>query len=68
MNCPPTDWQIDARDTDGLPVLLRHRVGDGTVGTVLPNVDETIAQLAANRPARDRWLAYYRGLLELAGH
>ena len=57
---------VMARDTDGVPVLLRRRVGPGTVITVLPDVDENIARLSADRAARDRWLACYRGSLELA--
>jgi hypothetical protein len=66
VEAEPTTATVIARDTDGLPVLLRRRVGAGTVVTVLPHVDETIAQLAADRPARDRWLAWYRDTLELA--
>jgi hypothetical protein len=62
----PTTATVIARDTDGLPVLLRQRLGTGTVVTALPNVSETIAQLAADCRARDRWLAWYRGTLELA--
>lgn len=56
---------VMARDNDGLPVLLRRRVGAGTVVTVLPDMDENIARVAADRVARDRWLACYRGSLEL---
>jgi len=62
----PDTATVLARATDGLPVLIQRRIGAGTVITVLPQVDETIADLAGDRPARDRWLAYYRGLLDLA--
>lgn len=49
-----------ARDDDGLPVVLRHQVGAGSVLTVIPQVEETIADVSANRAERDRWLPWYR--------
>jgi hypothetical protein len=66
LEVEPDTATVMARDTDGLPVLLRRRLGPGTVITGLPMVDETIASVATDRAARDRWLACYRGMLELA--
>jgi hypothetical protein len=59
----PVTAQVLARDAQGFPVLLANRVGKGQVIYALLAVDETIARAAEDRPARDRWLAWYQGML-----
>ncbi len=54
-----------ATGDDGTPVVLVNRLGAGRVVWVAPIPEETVATQAADRPARDRWQAWYNGLLAL---
>jgi hypothetical protein len=59
----PCGASVLAQDQQGLPVLLENRVGRGRVRYVLPIVEEAIVPVAAHPTARDRWAAWYRGML-----
>jgi hypothetical protein len=59
----PCGATVLATDQQGLPVLLENRVGRGRVRYVLPLVEEAIVPVAAHPTARDRWAAWYRGML-----
>lgn len=60
----PDGAAVLASDEDGLPVALVNRVGSGMVKYALPIVEESIAALAADRLARDRWIKWYEGMLQ----
>jgi hypothetical protein len=55
-----------AADDAGLPVLLKNRLGEGQVVYALPLVEETIAQETADPRRRERWIDFYRYMLETA--
>ncbi len=55
--------EVLARDQDGLPALLRHRLGAGAVVFTGALVDDMPARVASDRAARDRWTAWYRAVL-----
>jgi hypothetical protein len=59
--------EVLAHDADGLPMVLRNRLGAGAVLSALPVVEETIASLATDRAARDEWAAWYAGMLAVLG-
>lgn len=59
--------EVLMRDQDGNPLLLRHRLGRGTVVTALPVPEEAPAGCAADRTRRDRWAGWYRAVLAAAG-
>jgi hypothetical protein len=64
LELEPRGAQVLASDEDGLPFVLRAAYGAGQVTYTVPWVEETVARYAANRPNRDRWTAFYAGLLE----
>ena len=64
VEAAPLTARVLARDELGAPVLLANKVGRGEVIYALPCVDETIARVAENRQARDRWLPWYLGMLD----
>ena len=59
----PETASVLARDQDGLPVILDNEAGQGRVVYVLPIVEASIAEVSADREARDRWQAWYAGIL-----
>lgn len=63
LEVEPRGAQVLARDDEGLPFVLRSQRGAGQVTYSIPWVEETIASLAADRQARDRWAGFYAGLL-----
>lgn len=58
-----TGAEVLASDQDGLPVITRHRLGRGAVVAAYPQVEDAIAAVAEDRPARDRWQAFYAAQL-----
>lgn len=59
--------QVLAADHGGVPVLLTNRVGDGIVAYALPVVEDAMAEVSDQPNQRDRWSAWYRGMLSLVG-
>ena len=55
--------EVLARDADGLPMVCRNRLGQGRVISALPIIEDAVAELAADRAARDRWQGWYAGML-----
>lgn len=47
------------------PVVLKNNRGAGRVVTALPQIEQTIAPHCGDRVARDRWLTWYREMLQL---
>jgi hypothetical protein len=67
VQAEPVTAQVVSRDADGLPVVLVNRLGKGVVASALPVVEQP-AVSASNRPQeRDRWTAWFAGMLGLAG-
>lgn len=52
-----------APDHQGFPLLLENRFAGGRVRYAMPLVEESIVPVAAHPLARDRWTAWYRGML-----
>jgi hypothetical protein len=63
----PVGATVLARDGRGLPQVLRHSVGRGTVVAVVADQGEQFAREPADRAARGPWGAWVAGLLELLG-
>lgn len=63
----PAGATVLATDQQGLPVLLENRIGNGRVRWMAPLVEEAIAPVATHPAARDRWVAWYRGMLDRGG-
>lgn len=59
----PTTAKVIAASTEGSPEILSNVHGRGKVVAVLPLAEETIAGLAGDREARDRWIQWYEGLV-----
>ena len=62
----PRSAIVLARDDRGLPMVLANSLGRGCVVTALPTVEEAVARLADDPPSRDRWTAWYAGMLASA--
>ena len=71
------DGRVDVRVTsasvlaaagDGRPILLSNRLGKGQVVCALPMVEDSVIAVATDRAARDRWRAFYAGLMREVGH
>jgi hypothetical protein len=60
----PESATVLARDEDGLAVALRNAVGRGAVVYATAHVEESVARVADRRGSRDRWTAWYAGMLE----
>jgi hypothetical protein len=63
LQVSPQTAQVLATDTQGLPVVLRHRLGQGSVIVALPLIEQSIAAVSADRQQRDRWTAWYEAML-----
>ena len=63
MEAAPGTAEVIASDSEGIPVVLRNRVGEGIVVCTLPIVEEAIARVADQRELRDRWRTWYEGML-----
>ena len=63
LEITPDAASVLARDEQQLPTVLTNRVGQGTVTWTTAQVDESIASVATDRAARDRWMQWYGGLL-----
>jgi len=61
-----TTAHVLAAAADGAPAIIVNTLGKGRAVAVLPIPEETIASVAADRPARDRWRRWYDGLVALA--
>lgn len=59
----PVGARVLATDQHDLPVLLEHAVGRGRVRYALPIVEDAVLPVAGHPAARDRWEAWYRGML-----
>jgi hypothetical protein len=60
----PRGARVLASDPEGRPALLERAVGQGKVIFTLASVEESVARVAANRAARDRWAGFYNGILK----
>jgi hypothetical protein len=59
----PAGATVLARDQDGLPVALVNEVGQGSVTYALPVVEASIARVADDRAARERWVRWYAAMV-----
>lgn len=59
-----TTAEILARDKDGLPAVIVNRLGRGTAVCATPLVEDEIALVSGDRKQRDRWAAWYDGMLK----
>jgi hypothetical protein len=59
----PLTARVVARDGDNLPVVLANRVDRGSVAYALPLVENAPAAVADRRDERDRWMAWFAGML-----
>jgi len=66
VEAEPVTAEVLARTSDGVPALLRNRLGAGIVVSALPDIDQTVAAICGDRAAREGWGAWYRGMLELS--
>lgn len=64
MELVPDTATVLANDERGLPVVLSNTVGQGRVRYALPLVEDAMAAVSADREARDRWTAWYAGMLQ----
>lgn len=58
-----TTAKVIAGSTEGTPEILSNIHGLGKVVAALPLAEETIANLVADRGARDGWIQWYEGLM-----
>lgn len=61
-----TTARVVAASSEGTPEVLSNACGQGRVVAALPLAEETIANLVADRPERDRWIHWYESLLHEA--
>jgi len=47
------------------PVVLRHDLGSGKVVYSIPQIEQMVATFSGDRAQRDRWSAWYQGMLRL---
>ena len=59
----PITARVLAADAAGLPVLLRHSLGQGRVIFSLADIEREFALSSNRREQRDRWISWYRGVL-----
>lgn len=60
----PRGAQVLASDHAGRPALLTRAIGQGKVIFALASIEESVARVAADRAARDRWAGFYAGILD----
>jgi hypothetical protein len=60
----PEGAEVFAVDGKGLPVVLKNNLGEGQVVYALPLVEETIARETSDPQRRERWLEFYRFMLD----
>ncbi len=66
LEVAPRTARVLASDAQGAPILLANRVDAGQVIYSLPCVEEAVARHSGDRQARDRWLGWYKGVLNQA--
>ena len=56
--------KVVASDRAGRPVILSHDFGAGRVVACVAQPEDAFAAESSDRPARERWARWYRGMLE----
>jgi hypothetical protein len=63
LEVEPVDAEVLATDQTGFPVVLRHRLGNGTVICALPQIDHAVSSSNLARRDRDRCTQWYRAMV-----
>lgn len=59
----PRGARVIASDTQGVPMVLTHDVGQGRVVWTVPMIESAAVDVSADRDARDAWADWFRAVL-----